>query len=1025
MRTATFLAFVLFMLPVAVLAQEGGPVTIGGIRYERVDPGEPFQERPAPKPDWQPAAPTRAERAAGLLAYVTSDPGDYRPDGVPRPEEHARELSAFLTPGEDEPVWVGARALESLKGLAIRVDLAGAPVTCDVRHMHFWPQRTGWRSRQWYITPELLLPCADGRKMVPTTRGLLEERSFDLAAEETAAFWLTLSARADARPGVYTARVTLQAAGKPALELPLHIEVLPFQLQRPEDRAWLLYADAGRWRTMSDSQVMAELRDFARHGITGLVEGSLGTADLSGLKEGRVVFDASSYKKLAAQCLEAGIPGPHVCSMGGWPQRVRDALGLKVDLEKGTWPEEIRAGVTAVAKAAVEATKDAPAPWLFYGRDEPSGDDTYAIQDYQCWRAGGAETYATFYQIGFLEKASEYLTAPCFVSGLVANEETARKAREECARTGAEFWWYGTGCYVNPFPQEGYMFHNRYGAGLLFWKTGAKAQVSWTFCRPHEDVFNDFDGARVNHREPKEQATVYPHFLKPDDWSTYQGAIPTIAWEALREGVDDYRYLHTLAQTIAEARAHRDERVRAAAREAQEMLDALVNAVPWANPLGKVAFETRRMQQVRRAAADQIIRLRTALTGKPVAKRRQDLSQVTLVVRATEGVTAQAAPAIAVLPTTVPPVIDGDLSDPCWTESAVATNFYRANDGGKPEVDTEARILYDARALYVSFRCPEPAMAKLRAARRGHDTPEVWLDDGIEFFVAGGPRAPYAHLIVNTNGAVYDERNQDPSWNSSAEVRVRKEANAYCVEIALPWSDLEKAGIRRSPVMAVNFCRSRFAGPEKDRLSAWSCTYGGFHVPDRFGWALVQEGSLALQSLTLPRFWGKQSVEVVLRNRGEAPAEARLALENQARSLRLAPGASGTARFPLTLRQPGSSELRLAWSTSERPASEITLPITVPEPAILPRAGGLASAGETLELPVAVHLAAGERKGYRIRIEAGPEGSARRVEIPATPGAQKRVRLKTHGPIRLRASLVDRGGVPVGESVEQMVVVLP
>ena len=33
MRTATFLAFVLFMLPVAVLAQEGGPVTIGGIRY--------------------------------------------------------------------------------------------------------------------------------------------------------------------------------------------------------------------------------------------------------------------------------------------------------------------------------------------------------------------------------------------------------------------------------------------------------------------------------------------------------------------------------------------------------------------------------------------------------------------------------------------------------------------------------------------------------------------------------------------------------------------------------------------------------------------------------------------------------------------------------------------------------------------------------------------------------------------------------------------------------------------------------
>ena len=48
----------------------------------------------------------------------------------------------------------------------------------------------------------------------------------------------------------------------------------------------------------------------------------------------------------------------------------------------------------------------------------------------------------------------------------------------------SEFWWYGTGSYVNPFPQEGFMFHNRYGAGLLFWKSGAKAQASWTFCRP-------------------------------------------------------------------------------------------------------------------------------------------------------------------------------------------------------------------------------------------------------------------------------------------------------------------------------------------------------------------------------------------------------------------------------------------------------------------------------------------------------------------------------------------------------------
>jgi len=281
-------------------------------------------------------------------------------------------------------------------------------------------------------------------------------------------------------------------------------------------------------------------------------------------------------------------------------------------VQSGPWPEELKAGLIAVARAAIDATADLDADWYFYGTDEPSGDNTYAIQDYQCWRAAGAETYATFYNIGFLDRAAEYLTAPCFVVGLVSPEERARAAREGCERNGAEFWWYGTGSYVNPFPQEGFMFHNRYGAGLLFWKTGAKAQVTWTLCRPHEDVFNDFDGSGANAAEPKEQATVYPWLLEPDDWSTYQGAIPTIAWESLREGADDYAYLHTLAVLIDEAQQRGGRDARRAADRADAALTELVEAVPWANPMGGVAFDTGMLQEARRQAADLILSLMAA-----------------------------------------------------------------------------------------------------------------------------------------------------------------------------------------------------------------------------------------------------------------------------------------------------------------------------------------------------------------------------------------------------------------------------
>ncbi len=221
-----------------------------------------------------------------MLAYVTSDAGDYKPDRTPKAEEHAAKLSAFLAQGQTEAVWVGVYGLADLPGLSATVDLKGAPLGVDVRHLHFWPQRTGWSSRQWYMTPELLLPCANGTEMVPATHGILEQKPFDLKRGETAAFWFTFTAGADAKPGVYQATVTLSSAGKASLTLPLTVEVLPFKLDRPRDKQWLLYADTFRWPAMSDAQVLAELRDFARHGITGLVEMPLGSEDLTQLKAG-------------------------------------------------------------------------------------------------------------------------------------------------------------------------------------------------------------------------------------------------------------------------------------------------------------------------------------------------------------------------------------------------------------------------------------------------------------------------------------------------------------------------------------------------------------------------------------------------------------------------------------------------------------------------------------------------------------------------------------------------------------------
>ncbi len=589
---------------------------IGGVVYDHVDPGRRFTEASRPKQNWKAPKPYEAEINAGMIAYITSDAGDYKPYRIPKPEGHTSKLSVFIAQGEIKSRWIGIYGLTDLHALSAKVDLKDAPLSVDIRHIHFWPQRTSWTSRTWYMTGELLLPCANGTKMVPAQYGVLEQKSFDVKQNETAAFWFTLSAGEDATPGTYDCTVIITAEGKPSLLFPLQVEVLPFMLEKPNDKQWMLYEDNDRWTAMSDAQIMAELQDFKKHGITGFITMPLGDPDLSQLKTtGKVNFNADAFKRLVKLCNEVGIPGPHVCICVNLPERVRDALGLKTNLKKGKWPQAVIDGVTEVARAAVEATKDTQVRWYYYGEDEPRGNNTYAMQEYQAWHKGGAQTYATFYEPRFLEKAAEYLTIPCFNIYLIGSQAGTNSALENCTKTGKEFWWYGIGSYLI---QESSTFYNRYGAGYLFWKTGAKSIVAWTFCRVNEDPFNDFDGLQKNSIEPKDQVTAYPEFLKPNDWSTYQGAIPTLAWEGIREGVNDYRYLATLSLLIAQAKESKQKSTRDAANRAQETLGKLIDEMPWINPVEYSNFKTKQLDELQRAVADQIMILIEVLNDEEI-----------------------------------------------------------------------------------------------------------------------------------------------------------------------------------------------------------------------------------------------------------------------------------------------------------------------------------------------------------------------------------------------------------------------
>ena len=123
--------------------------------------------------------------------------------------------------GRNEPVTLTPRAILHDDGL-VRVDLEGR---CNYLRVDYadGPRYVDILSDgRKEPLKSFLEPFADAPALVP----------FDLPADFTKQFWLTVRTPRDARPGVYSGTVTLRAGG---LErgIPLRLTVYPFELPRP------------------------------------------------------------------------------------------------------------------------------------------------------------------------------------------------------------------------------------------------------------------------------------------------------------------------------------------------------------------------------------------------------------------------------------------------------------------------------------------------------------------------------------------------------------------------------------------------------------------------------------------------------------------------------------------------------------------------------------------------------------------------------------------------------------------------
>ena len=382
-------------------------------------------------------------------------------------------------------------------------------------------------------------------------------------------FWLTVHVPADAKSGTYRGDVTITAAGAAATTLTLEIRVPSFDLLPPKFEYSIYYPthllndtmDQGfvdKYSPLTEEQYLTECRNMAMHGCVNPNIYIGPSQD----EAGNIHFRHLS--RLLDLREQAGMPK-------GVMLYLSDGAGMRI--KQGALTEQEKQRNIEVAKATVTwAQARGYTGALFMGADEYSGGSLRAMRESYAsiraagsgiWVAGGAD---------LVDFMSDVVDVPVFahpgamavdrlvqwqvdpVDWLLHPEQTPnwdpqilltpgyQQMIEATHKNGNKIFTYFDPQGGQPFPE----YHRRH-RGLGLWKTGLDGTMTWAYVHIGKKVPRPDDAKLKNNGVDISSNS----FVMRGP----QGPVDTLSWEGYREGYDDARYLATLQDAIARAKA--------------------------------------------------------------------------------------------------------------------------------------------------------------------------------------------------------------------------------------------------------------------------------------------------------------------------------------------------------------------------------------------------------------------------------------------------------------------------------------
>jgi hypothetical protein len=400
--------------------------------------------------------------------------------------------------------------ISSLTGSAGAIDIG----SIDLRVVKNWWQASAGHNRNYYppvYTPELLLSddrfdfesqtwSKDNLPSLPR----LGYAVTDIAAYTSKQFAIEVKVPTNSPPGIYSGVVTLAAPGVANRVLGVDLEVLDISLEEP-NKDFILYHRANYHITtdpdyMPESRYDQQVNDIREHNFNRIYLRATDTAYFDKVaKEGfseLAISQVADVSKLDAMLSHGMEPFFYGTDEPNSLSKIRDQIDRSKEIHSLCSGQDCGKVITAITKEWADRLWDPNDPIYESGEYEP------------------------------LDYANLNLTA----------SEEYIGARRQGARNGIALKEYQQVYYWQIMREDPRV--NRYYAGFHLWLTDMDGIYPYVYQSIAQNPYDDFD---FEPGAPYYAARRDGHVSYPSQ----QGPVSTIEWEALREGIDDYRYLQT------------------------------------------------------------------------------------------------------------------------------------------------------------------------------------------------------------------------------------------------------------------------------------------------------------------------------------------------------------------------------------------------------------------------------------------------------------------------------------------------